>query len=761
MKKLFLILLLFSTFVFADTADDMQANCLQLAPGDKMSLGNCVNEQMKNQTIFNIGAKVIEKQGWDMAAGVFSPIADINTDGIEDNADKNGIIFGVAKYIGIEALKWFCVFIMVFFGWGLYNQARTGTILSLQNLYMFLWIFGGGGALIYFFWKFVSFIAACGVLIVLFFLAFVVPIIAGLQAKDVKPLNNEFMVASKAKAEEIVDDLNRVFVTDFRNRKVILFNNSNESDVGGLRLEDREFVDCLRSDNVTDAGDSAMYTPNTLLNTSYCVTKVYGYAEYYVGHVADSLASDESIEIVSQIKALADKERTSYSYLVERNNCARAFNANGDKNKNSFSSCMDMDADGTVKFGKSSYLKMVTDPVMSNDSLKVIRASLVSELSVSIYTASLKAASKIEPAKLSSGVGGLWDMVSANQEYKSNYRAAGNEVINAVTVNTDVNVRKTFIQSSIEVFKSTVVNSDEGINNDFGLLDYAQSLSADAQPINLFNTVNLVTGGGASLTGFNYEDCLNKTNCAIASLDLAGRLTDATKSVVGPAFTGYLILTVASSVGKSENNKIVGTNKSVGNIEKPAKMGAGIFYAIAIILGFFYLKFFYELFGKPLFRMLDWLFMVVIMSFTMFFAVFGMGITLIKDKRIDMNYFDFIRASGIHDIAFRPLLMGISWVGTLVVMYIMFGISSILTYNHLQEYVSTYSTGSDAADYAMQGVFNFLYAFIMIFTAGKTLSEVDKVFAHESDALFSGMHNSLEAVDSVFDKIKGLSSAHK
>lgn len=760
MKKLLLLLVFFSSFAFSEPID-MQSNCSQLASGDKMSLGNCVNAQMQAQAIFSIGAKVIEKQGWEFAAFLFSPIADIDTSQIEDNKQNIAMLKDVSLYITIEALFWFAVFMVVVFILGLLTQARTGKIFSMQNLYLLVWIFGGGGSLIYSFWKIVSIVAAVGIYIVLSFLATVVPIIAGLQEKDVKPINNELMISAKYKAEEIVDDLNMVNVTDFRNRKVILFNQSNDADYRGLKIEDRDFINCLRENNVVDAGDATMYTQNEILNTSFCATKVFGYTEYQVGYVSNSFESDETIEVMNKVKSLADKERRSYSYLVERNNCAYAYQAFQETSKQVYSVCMDMDADGNVKFGQASYLKPVTDPVRSNDSLKAIRASLVSELAVDIYTAALKGSAKVTPAKLSSGIGGVWDMINANNEYKINYRAAGLAVIDAVTINTEVRVKKNMVQSALDFINTNVVNEDEGVNNTFGLLDYAASLGADGQPINIFNSVNIVTGGAASLTGFNYTDCLNKTSCAIGSLDIAGRLTDATKSIVGPAFTGYLILTIASSVGKSENNKIVGKNKKVGSIEKPAKMAAGVLYAIAILIGFFYLKFCYDLFVKQLLKMLDWLFMVVIMCFTMFFAIFGLVISIITERKIDMNYFDFIRVSGIHDIAFRPLMMGVSWVGIVLVMYIMMGISSILIYNHLQEFVAQYSVGSVGADYVMQAVFNALYVFTMIYTCGKTLSAVDKAFTDESESMFTGLQNSLGAVDSVFSKIKGLSYANK
>jgi hypothetical protein len=91
----------------------------------------------------------------------------------------------------------------------------------------------------------------------------------------------------------------------------------------------------------------------------------------------------------------------------------------------------------------------------------------------------------------------------------------------------------------------------------------------------------------------------------------------------------------------------------------------------------------------------------------------------------------------------------------------MMGISSILIYNHLQEYVALYSVGSVGADYVMQAVFNALYVFVMLYTCGKTLAEVDKAFDNESNSMFSGLQNSLGAVDSVFSKIKSLSTANR
>lgn len=763
MKKLLLLLVFFTSIVVADNQIDSQANCTQLADGDKMSLGNCFNAQKDAQSAFRIGAKFIEKQGWDNAAYLLSPVADINTDGIPETSN-NQIPKNVSAYITLTVIKWFGYSMIAIFVWGLLTQSRTGEVFSMQNLYLFAWLFIGGGGMIYFFWIIAMTLGALGISILLIFLAVVVPIIAGLQVKDVKPINNELMVSSQAKAEEIIDDLNKVNVTDFRNRKVILFNNSNESDHRGLKIEDRDFINCLRKSNVQDAGDAAMFTQLDILNTSYCATTVYGYEEYQVGYISNGFVTDETTEIMEKLKSISDRERRGYSYLVERNNCSYAYQFNQGRSKESYAACMDMDVDGNVKFSQERYLKVVSDTPMSGDALKEIRQALVNQLAVDIYTAALKASAKVTPNKFTSGIGGVWDMVNANNEYKMNYRAAGLEVISAITVNTEVRVRKTMIQSALDYsadfFKSsTVVKSDEGANNDYDLQGYATSLGVSGEPVNIFNSINVVTGGAASLTGFNYTDCLNKSNCAIGSMDIAGRLTDATVSVVAPAFSGYLILTVASSVGKSENNKIVGTNKGVGSIEKPAKMGASILYGIALVIGFFYLKFCYELFGRQLFKILDWLFMVLIIVFTMLFAIFGLVISAIMKRKIDMSYFDFIRVGGTHDIAWRPLIMGVSWVGILLVMYVMMGICSILIYTNLQEYVSMYSMNSYSADYLMQGVFHALYVFLFIYTASTSVKVVMDTFDREENSMFSGTQNALTSVDSVFSKIKGLASA--
>jgi hypothetical protein len=78
---------------------------------------------------------------------------------------------------------------------------------------------------------------------------------------------------------------------------------------------------------------------------------------------------------------------------------------------------------------------------------------------------------------------------------------------------------------------------------------------------------------------------------------------------------------------------------------------------------------------------------------------------------------------------------------------------------HLEGYISFYGSTGVVADIVTLIIFSGFYAVLMLMTAHKTVQAVDNELQQESESLFNGLSNSMDAANSVFEKLKGIQRA--
>ena len=761
MKKLFLIfILLFSAIINsnAETPD----SCNGVTIDDKLSLSNCVNEEAKKQAGFIVASWFVAKRNFEYAASVFSSWVDIDTEGYKDNESRNKVISEPILYAIKLALYVVAYFIMFYMISGLLEQAKTGKSIVFGNLYVLPLLFGGGILLMSTFLDFIQILLACGIFILLMVVAVLIPFFSTFfNEADIKTVQNEARLESEFRAAEIIDGLNIVYLNDIRNRKRLIIN-SSETNNNGYQVNDKAYVECFKNRNVKSSGlISDSFIPVSVMNSSYCARTIGGWNTWEVGHVQDNLIDESSMLVMSKVADIGERLRAGYSAKVERNNCAIAHQSIKNHSILMYAACMDLEDGGDLNVVTDNYITLVQDTPLSDKALEAIKKEYVDELANAIYEAAIQEAEKVELGKVQHGVAGLAQFLGSGNEYKREYRNAVFRVMNAVSVNTDVEIKKNTLNSFIDYAFNDSLKAEFGSNNDFGLLDYAAELkSEESSKLTLFRTVNVVTGGGASGLGFNYEDCREKGNCAMASPDVLSMAGDATASFLKPAFSIYLTVKIWEGVAKSENNKMFNQNKKVGSTEVTAKVIGNIVLGLIVTVCFFYLLLNYKLYMRQLFRILDWLLMSVVAAFTMLFALFGIFAELIIHRRLTINPFAIIRECGLYDVLFRPLLLCFGWVTLIIMMYISSAVNSILIRLHLEEYIAFYGTAGVVSDIISLIIFNFIYVLAMLVGLHKTIETVDEMISEENESLFSGLKNSLNAADSVFSKIKNLQHAN-
>lgn len=754
MKKLFLFLFLLfaSANIYA-----AESKCNVDNVDDKLALSNCVEYQSSSNIFYRIGSKVISKLNFTRVADAFSPIVDIDTESYPDNSKKNAVIVEPILYIVSIALLIFAVYAGWIYIRGLINSSSSGEVRSMKNLYMPVWLFGGGYVTINTFMDLGQMLAACGLIIAMLFWAYLQAALSYIFGwGDLKTVQNEILVQSEYVASQLIDGETQIFINDIRNRKRLIMNKSVSVDTYGYKLEDWEYIKCFSDENIS--GSSVFNTdliPKSVLNSAYCARTVGNYDNYTMGKLEDKIQVGNTGAVLTEIESMESSIR-GFAAKVERNNCAIAYQSVKNLDIKMFVSCMDMEDSGQLKLKENDYLTVVSDQPIAKEAMMADRKVLTDTLAKKLYDLAIEDASEVQkPADNRSDLPGITSFVGSQNEYTKAYRAAAMNVLNAVSVNNDVSVSRGFLTSMITSNKNR--NDFElGRNNDYGVLDYSSVLNETDSKITLFRTVNAVSGGMASSIGFNYEDCFNSKSCATTSTNILGVISDAAYSVIVPSFTVYLGAAIWEGIAKGEDAKLVNTNKKIASTATPAKKIKDIAFVATIVVAFFYLAFNYELYGRQILRVFDWLLMTVVSSFVMIFVVLAFIIDVYEKKKVDPNYFSLIREAGLFDIVFRPVVLSIWMVSLLIVSYIVMAINSILIRLHLEGYISFYGTTGVVADIVSLIIFSSFYAILMIVTAHITIKEIDKTLSNESEALFTGLSNSLEAADSVFAKMKSL-----
>ncbi|HEQ2037071.1 TPA: hypothetical protein VEP96_004814 [Pseudomonas aeruginosa] len=760
MKK-FIFALFLSVLSFSVQADE-SSSCKDISYDDSLGIESCIEEKGKTEVAFKLASKVILKRNFEYATAIVANVAGVNisSEGYPDNSQKNRMLFESIKYVISIAL--FCMFLITsyFYVKGLHSQQTTGKVWSMQNLYILLWLFGGGFIVVYFFFDVAQILAACGLLVFMILWAVIAPVVMDIFAKgDIKTIKSEAELESQYIAAQIIDDLKVLHITDIKNRKAMLAKYAIQPETYGYKLESRELVNCYKNRNVQgETIVSNTFIPHQILNSSYCARTVEGYSTYKIGFVQDKLMEGNSAEIINKIEEMNDRIRL-FSSKVERNNCAIAYQSVKNVEIKMIAACTDLEDGGDLSVHTDNYVNVINELPIQDSVLQAQEKALVDELAKSIFNSAIAQADGIPPLKQQSGVSGFFQFLGSASEYQKEYRKEVIKVMNSIYVNNEVEINKGFLKTLIPTFGTDRNDVELGVLNPYKVLDYALNISETDSKIKLFRTINAVSGGAASSFGFNYKDCFNKSNCAVASTNVLGVVSDAATSVLAPAFVVYMGASIWEGVAKSESNKVINTNKQISTSEIRAKLIKGISLVVMITIAVFYLRFNYALYGKQFLKLLDWLFMTIIASFTMLFTIFGFILDAIIRKRIDVNYFEGITRIGVWDILFRPTLLACWLYIMIIVVYIMNAIGSILIRMHLQEYISFYGTTGVIADIVTMMIFSAAYAFLMIISSHKAIEEIDKVLSSENESLFSGLSNSLESAESVFAKIKGLQNA--
>lgn len=759
MKRiLFYIILMFSSFAAMAATD---TSCNDPSIEDKLSLSNCVNEKAKINLAYRIGSKFILKQNFDIAAGFFSHIIDIDTTDYPDNSTKNQVLIEPIKYI-----IWLAVHIALAIGGSFYlkgiiSQVMSGQIWVMKNLYIIVWLFGGGFMLVSSFFDVGQVLAASGLIILMIFIGVVNGLLSAIfGAGDEKTVKNEILVESHFVAEQIIENMTEMFINDIRNRKLIITAMSVQPDGFGQKLVDINYVHCFARNNVSESGISGnLLISKSVLNSAYCARKLGGFDNYSMGYIEDKVMIPNTEVVISAIQSM-DSEIRVFANKVERNNCSMTYQSIKDHTLSMYSVCMDLADSGDLVVNENQYIQTISSTPVSDSSLISIKKSLSNELAGKIYDAAIAQADTVKMGtEAVASQPGVFEFLGPSTEHRKLYRAEAMKVIGAISVNTEVSVSRGYLTSFITPSREKEELEELGYNNEFGVQEYADVLTQTDSRVSLFRTVNAVSGGKASAFGFNYEDCFNKTNCATTSPNILGVVGDAAYSVIVPSFTIYLGTTIWEGIAKTEKAKLVNTNKQIASTEMPAKKvkDAAFIFMISVII--VYLLFNYKLYGVQFLRVIDWLLMTIVAAFTMLFVVFAFVLDVIINQRVDVEYFTLLRRAGLFDILFRPVVLGIWLVALLVVMYITSAINSILIRIHLQGYISFYGTTGVIADVVTMIIFSGFYAVLMLITAHKTIQAVDNELNRESESLFNGLSNSLAAADSVFGKLKELQSA--
>lgn len=756
MKKLFLyLILLFVSFnIHAE-----ESTCNVDSVDDKLALSNCIDNKSNSNIFFSFGSKIIEKKNFERSSAIFSPVVDINTETYPDNSKKNAVIKMPVLYI-IKIVVWiFAAFMVVVYIRGLI-QATSGEVWTFKNLYMPVILIGGGYASIISFWDFGQILAGCGLIIAMLFWGFIGSILSAIfSSGDVKTIQNEIRVESEYVAAQIVDGATVMFINDIRNRKRLIMNKSVSVDTYGYKLEDFEYKKCFSDENIT--GSSVFNSdliPNSVLNSAYCARTVGNYDNYIMGKVEDKIKISNSGAVLAEIESMEPQLR-EFASKVERNNCAIAYQSLKDHDIKMYASCMDLEDSGELKLKENNYIAIVSDQPISKEAMMNQRKMLTAALANKIYDLAIEDAKEVKKSSSNrKDLLGINEFFAVENEYHKDYRAAAMNVVKAVSVNNDVSVSRGFLTSLI-TSDSNRNDFELGRNNDFGVLDYAAVLNETDSKIQLFRTVNAVSGGAASSLGFNYQDCFNSDSCATTSTNILGVIGDAAYSVIVPSFAIYLGASIWEGVAKGEDAKLVNTNKEIASTATAAKKIKDVAFVAIIVVAFFYLAFNYELYGRQLIRVFDWILMTMISSFVMLFVILAFIADVMVQRKIDPNYFELIRKAGLFDIIFRPVVLSIWMLSLLVVTYIVTAINSILIRIHLQGYISFYGTTGVVADIVSLIIFSCFYAILMIVTAHTAVKEVDKALSKESESLFTGLANSMEVADSVFSKLKSVQGA--
>ncbi|EMG2881710.1 hypothetical protein V4100_000998 [Pseudomonas aeruginosa] len=760
MKHLFFYLfLMLSVFGVANAAESqISSSCTNVSINEEMGLSNCADEEATKNIIFQAAGKAIAKRNFEYAGSLFSKWINISSDKYPDNQSKNTVIVEPSKQAFYLVVKIFGILILVYCGYGLYKQQQTGTILVLENLFLIPYVFGGGYLVLTNFFDLAQILAACGVFLLLIVLSVLLSVVIPIfSVIDTKAVQHDAKIEAEYVASAIIDDLAVVYINDVRNRKRLIGNYSVTSDFKGHKITDDSLRDCFDVQHVKSEGDLGdTFIPEAVMNSDYCARNVSGFKVYEMGKVQINLRSDESVAILNKIRDISERVRLEYAYAVERNNCALSYQSIKDRSLLMYSSCMDMKGGSKLNLDDG-YIKLVSDKPVSDESLKSTRSALVKELSGFIYEQAIKGADDIKVNGIQKGVDGITQFLGSGTEFKREYQSKVSSVLNSVFVNTDVTVKRDMLNSFVEYLRDDDSSKLElGKNNDFGVLDYASKLNSDNAKVQIFRTVNIVSGGAASKLGFNYEDCFNKENCAVASPNALDQATESIKSFMVPAFGVYVSLRIWESVANAENEKIVNTNQKLAASGKPAGMISSYLFTLMLTICVAYLILNYKLYGRQIFRVLDWLMMTVVASFTLMFALFGFMLEVILHRKINPNYLDALRSCGFYDILFRPLLLCLGWVTLIIMMYISSAINSILIYKHVESYVDFMGTSGVVADTISMLMFYGVYAFAMIAGLHKTITTIDDVISEEDESLFEGLSNTLNSANSVFNQLKGL-----
>lgn len=759
MKRFLLYILLMFSSMPAFSAVDTSCNDLEIE--DKLSLSNCVQQHKEINLGYRLGSKFILKENFDIAAGLFSPIVDIDTSDYPDNTKKNLVLTEAIKYI-----LWLAAYFALgiggyFYIKGLFSQANSGQVWSMKSLYILVWLLGGGFVLVTNFFTVGQVLAASGLIILMIFISAVDSLLSAIFGSgDEKTVKNEMLVESHFVAEQIVESMNEMFINDIRNRKRIITATSVTANTFGQELTKLDYVQCFAKNNVSESGVTGnLLIPKSVLNSAYCARKLGGFDNYAMGYVEDKIMIPNTEVVLTAIQSMEPRIR-DYANKVERNNCAIAYQSLKDRDLKLFSDCMDLADSGDLKVDGNNIIQPITETPVSDDSLIALKKSLSNDLSAKIYDAAIAQADTVKKGTESgANQPGVFKYLGPSTEHRKQYRSEALKITGAISVNTEVSVSRGLLTSLITPSREKKELEELGYNNVYGVQDYAEILSKTDSRVSLFKTVNAVSGGKSSAFGFNYEDCFNTKNCATTSPNILGVVSDAAYSVIAPTFIVYLGTTIWEGVAKTEKAKLVNTNKQIAQTEMPAKKVKDAAFIVMLTIIIFYLAFNYELYGKQFLRVIDWLLMSIVASFTMLFVVFAFVLDIIIRKKIDVEYFSLLRRAGLFDILFRPVILGIWLVALLVVMYINSAINSILIRIHLEGYISFYGSTGVVADIVTLIIFSGFYAVLMLMTAHKTIQAVDNELQEESESLFNGLSNSMDAANSVFEKLKGIQRA--
>lgn len=753
-RYLFALLMLFSTFVFAEGCDINK----KTLTSEEIKV--CTTEQFKTATFMKAAVGIIQTENIGIVSFFFKAIIGYDAEDNESVAKVNdaGTRLISAIFIIVELFaKWFFGFVIAYIGLvGLILAAHNGQFLAKGSstfatvlLIMSVGVVTGAFTLI------IQILLGCSLFLGLVIFYIIFPPILNQMSLDDNGVKTRLAEESDNFATKMVTKSIQMHMDDLAARKMILVESGSIGDGYGRRtIEDFKFISCLANSTV-EAPNLKYYIP-PIIKVSMACANESDWDVYSVGYFTDTKSEPISKKIMSEI----DQNQNEYrdiAYSIINTNCSNVFNVDEDVATSYDTACMKMSKYGAVETDANGIVLTVNKSSGNNNEILKSRIqSSIDRLAAVVYIEMLKEANTVaKPDEIKNiSMDNLTNIFMLGQVYRDLYEKSAMRVID-ISSSGEVAFKKNKKQFGFSLGDNIELFGGKTRDTTFGIDDfYKNLLPVEKNSDEALAMLDLISGKAATNMGMKYSDCLLKRNCTSANYNQFGPMIKVAKTFTIYVARTYAVSLVIGAIYKNEADQAGGKdpylNARVHSIDSVQMFLLGLI--VAVVLG-----------GLTVLRVqvltyVEW-FYKGLLNFLIAPFIIGGAILMhtskgvLKDDGTTLN--DILIKHGFWDMLLRfPLIVIASACGLIVLNYMMTFASLILAVLFSNNF-GLFDGGGMAANIYGGLMFIFLYSISFIATFFVVIKTVNEAIESAIVVIcYAGQRE--HALDDAYGKAKSL-----